>query len=330
VHVLVLAASVALADVTPTDALVARAGEAEAEMRFADAQVAYASAGAGDSNRVAREAAARAAWLAAHAEGDFAPLRALERVRRSPALASDPQAVEALARAADTFPAGPVRVEARMLAGQAFVGRIPRHARGRQLLRQVVGDAHAEREVQAHALDTLIRSSVADGELDEGRADAARWSDLVPREAGDLLAGRLRRRAARFAALASIALVALGAVRALARAARARSTSRERARRAAPRAPRVGATVGAYAGVVAAGGGLAAIHSGEVAAATLFLALAAGLVPLLLTARAWSAQGGGGTRARVGRAMACGAGALAVAFLVLERVDPSYLEGFGL
>ena len=46
----------------------------------------------------------------------------LDRIRQDPAVANDPSAIEALARDADTFPAGTVRVDARMLVAEAWLG----------------------------------------------------------------------------------------------------------------------------------------------------------------------------------------------------------------
>jgi hypothetical protein len=44
----------------------------------------------------------------------------------------------------------------------------------------------------------------------------------------------------------------------------------------------------------------------------------------------WSAVGSQRAVARVGRGVAAVAATIAVGFLVVERVNPAYLEGFGL
>ena len=68
----------------------------------------------------------RAEWLRSRSEGDFVPLTRLEKLRRDPAQSSDPAAVDGLAHDADSFPPGMVRVEARMLVSEAWLGRLHR------------------------------------------------------------------------------------------------------------------------------------------------------------------------------------------------------------
>jgi hypothetical protein len=81
---------------------------------------------AAPDTRWAIRAGDRADWLRARSEGDFAPLARLERVRRDTAAASDPAAIDALARDLEAFPPGTVRVEARMLVAEANLGRLHR------------------------------------------------------------------------------------------------------------------------------------------------------------------------------------------------------------
>jgi hypothetical protein len=61
-----------------------------------------------------------------------------------------------------------------------------------------------------------------------------------------------------------------------------------------------------------------------------FVLLGAALPPLLVLARAWGAAGSSAPTARGARALVAAASVLGASFLVLERVDASYLEGFGL
>lgn len=61
-----------------------------------------------------------------------------------------------------------------------------------------------------------------------------------------------------------------------------------------------------------------------------FLVLTALMLPLLVLFRVWSAVGSPHVAARAGRASAAVAATLALGFLVVEHVNPSYLEGFGL
>ncbi len=44
----------------------------------------------------------------------------------------------------------------------------------------------------------------------------------------------------------------------------------------------------------------------------------------------WGAVGSEGAAPRAGRALLCAASVLAAAFLLLDLVNPTYLEGFGL
>ena len=77
-----------------------------------------------------------------------------------------------------------------------------------------------------------------------------------------------------------------------------------------------------------AGGALAASYeSGNAAPFLLFGSIA---LPLVLLARAWAAVGSAGARARAFRAAVCAGAALAAAFVVLDALGASYLQGFGL
>ena len=51
---------------------------------------------------------------------------------------------------------------------------------------------------------------------------------------------------------------------------------------------------------------------------------------VIMLARASSATGGANGFARTGRAIASFLGVFAAAFLILDRMDPTYLAGFGL
>jgi len=85
----------------------------------------------------------------------------------------------------------------------------------------------------------------------------------------------------------------------------------------------------AYAAYVAVFGGLLA--SGYEAGTTRpFLYFGLVLLPIVLLARAWAAAGGESIAARGGRAALCAMSAAAAAFLVLEVVDVSFLDGVGL
>jgi hypothetical protein len=81
-----------------------------------------------------------------------------------------------------------------------------------------------------------------------------------------------------------------------------------------------------YAGVV--GGYLATTY--ENGSANPFLLFAVVMIPFAMILRVWSAVGSPRVAARAFRGGAAMAATLAVGFLVVEQVNPSFLEGFGL
>jgi hypothetical protein len=81
-----------------------------------------------------------------------------------------------------------------------------------------------------------------------------------------------------------------------------------------------------YAGLV--GGYLATTY--ENGSADPFLLFAAVMIPFTMILRLWSAVGSPRLAARASRGVAAVAATLAVGFLVVEQVNPSFLEGFGL
>ncbi len=279
---------------------------------------------AAPGTRWAFRASDRVDWLRARSEGNFAPLARLERVRHDPALSSDPSVVEALAREADTFPPGMVRVEARMLVAEAWLGRLHRPEAAIPLLRQVTSDPKADpltaRLAERELVDTLIDLD----RLDEAQGEAsARASLLEPTFVKQVRRLRVRRRV-RFGAEGALLLFALLASMAFARAGRDGSLGR------AGRALRSLAPVaGLFVALVAVAGGTLAsrYESGNAAP---FYALGAAVLPLVLLARAWGAVGSARRAARAARAAVCAAAVVAMAFVLLETLDPQYLTGFGL
>lgn len=102
--------------------LLSRAAEAELGHGWVAAGALYRQAEAVlPESRLARRARARLEWLAAHAEGDFAPLTAL-----ASAMAAEPtHAVLAdLERAVEGFPDGRVRREALAFLGDTYLRRL--------------------------------------------------------------------------------------------------------------------------------------------------------------------------------------------------------------
>jgi hypothetical protein len=272
----------------------------------------------------APRAEARAATLRAHAEGAFVPYAKLERVRRDPSLSSDPRVIDDLVREADSFPAGLVRVEVWVMAAEAYANRLGRPLDADALLHRVLADPLTDRVVAQKAARDLVV-------LRLGRGDRAGADEAVA-VAGDRADPQLARdvrRAARRRNMhgASIAiLLAMILLTGRAALAAARRGAGARLREA------IGSTwklALGYAAYVAIGGALLASGYGT-GTTKPFLYFGIALVPVVLLARAWAAAGSASTSARGGRAALCAMGAAAAAFLVLEGVDVTFLEGMGL
>ena len=272
----------------------------------------------------APRAEARAAMLRAHAEGDFGPYVELERLRRDPALSSDPQAVDALVSEAEAFPPGLVRVEVWVLAAEAYAHRFGRPADAEGLLRRVVVDPGTDTVLLHKATRDLVGLRVERGDL----AGAEEAVQLAGSRGDPKLAGDVRRIARRrMLHYASIGL--LVAVLALAARAWFGAARRGAARRVRTALSRTWKLAVGYAAYVAIAGALLATGY-EAGTSKPFLYFGVVLVPIVLVARAWGAAGGEARWARAGRAMLCGAAAMGAALLVLEGVDASFLEGMGL
>jgi hypothetical protein len=300
----------------------ARAERDDAAFAFERALAEYDEAARLDpSSTTAMRASVRARDLREHSEGGFAPLTELERVRRDPRLASDRAAIDELARAAETFPPGLVRVEARMLAAEAYATRLGQPELAQPLWRSVATDPRTDKDSAAMAARSLVTYELARGDI----AAAERVLATVGSNADVALARDLRRAHRRHrihvAAIAMIVAMLLAAAVAIARAKRV-AVVLARVRKTA------GVTV-AYSAFVAIAGGLLA-SSYAAGTARPFLAFGGVLVPLLVLAQAWGAAGASTLRARIVRAAVCASGVLATAFLVLEQVDVGYLRGLGL
>ena len=283
-----------------------------------------ACASAAPDTRWAVRATERVDWIHARSEGGFVPLARLERVRRDASLASDPAAIDALARDAQGFPPGIVRVEARMLVAEAWLGRMGRPRDAMPVLRDVADDPRADPVTAGLAERELVETLAAGGAIEEAAAEARAHASLLEprflRGIGQLVHRRWMRRAAiavigGFLGLAAMALERARRRRALGETARA-------LRVVAP----VAVPFAAFVGL--AGGALASRY--ESGNAGPFLLLGGATLPLVLVARAWGSVGSSWPAARVGRALLCSATVLAAAFVLLDVVSPEYLEGFGL
>jgi tetratricopeptide (TPR) repeat protein len=302
-----------------------RAEDEDAVFDFAHALEHYDAARALDSSGPnAARAEARADALRGHAEGGFAPLRRLEQVRRDPALASDPEAIDALARAADDFPPGRVRVEAWALVGEAYANRLGRPDDAARCYRKILGAADADPVLAKKAARDLVTLATSRGDLAGASAAVALAGERADPKLARDVERLVRRRHMHIASILVLAATALLAGRACVTAARRGAAARVGAalRHVAPLA------IGGSAYVALAGGVLASRY--EAGTGTPFFLFGAALVPILLVARAWGAAGASSRRARAARAVACAASALCAAFLVLETLDARYLEGMGL
>ncbi len=297
-------------------------GEMDEEaMRFADAVARYGECIARlPSNRYAQRAASRLGAIKSHSEGGYAPLARLETVRRDPVLSNDPAAIDALVRDAESFPPGPVRVEARLLAAEAYRGRLSRPGDQLALLWLVVRDPKADVISSREAAVAIVETEVRLGDLDAAAGAADELGPRLDASHRAMLTRLLRRRVAHAAAIALLSLLVLLLVVAVARG------GAETAARAVGRALPSALLFCAFA---AAGGGLLASRY-EAGSATPFLMVAPAMLASILGARAWSAVGSKATAARILRVALCGSSVFAAALLLLERVTPEYLEGFGL
>ncbi len=283
-----------------------------------------ACAAAAPDTRWAVRATERVDWLRGHSEGGFVPLARLERIRRDPALANDPAAIDALAREAQDFPPGSVRIEARMLVAEAWLGRMGRPHDAIAELRRVADDPRADPLTAGLAERELIEALAAGGAIAEAAAEARSHPALLDPPFVRGVHRLLRRRWVTRAAIAVLAAFVASAALALERARRRRALG-EAVRALGILAP-VAVPFAAFVGL--AGGLLASRY--ESGNSGPFLLLGAATLPLVLVARAWSAVGSSSPPARVARALLCSASVLAAAFVLLDVASPDYLEGFGL
>jgi hypothetical protein len=308
-------------------ASIERAEQAEAQGEFDRAEADYrqAEAAAPETAQSAR-AAARLAWLRERAEGDFKPLARLERVRRDPDRASDPAEIDALADEVERFPPGQVRIEARVFVAEALRGRLGRPEAAIAQWRAVADDPLADKLTQRLSSHEIVEALLAAGHLDEAASEArARQRRLEPRFVGEVIR-LVRRRLIRLGARFELGTFAVAVAIAVGR----RSWGSGGALRDIARALRhVAPLAVAFCLYVAVVGGWLAFRF-EAGSATPFLALGASALPITLAARAWGAAGSKRAPARLARAVLSAASILAAAFLVLDAVDPRYLDGFDL
>jgi hypothetical protein len=247
----------------------------------------------------------------------------LDSVRQDPARASDPAAIAALARDAEDFP-GTVRADARMVVAQAWLQRLHRPEDGLAELRKVAGDGEADPIVARLAEQQVVGAAIAAGRIDDAVAEAHARADLLdPRFVAQVDRLTTRRALRRVAGAIVMVFGALAAI-ALGRAARLGKLA------AAGRAVQGFAGLASAFVVFVGGAGGALASSYEMGNAAPFLWLGSVALPLLVLARSWAAVGSAAGAARAFRALVCATAALAAAFLVLDVLGASYLDGFGL
>ena len=297
------------------------AEQEEHDLEFGEALEHYeASIALDPSTRYALRARARAGWLHRHAEGGFAPLARLERVRRDSRAQYDDRAMDALAHDLEAFPPGAVRCEARMLVAEAYASRLGRPGDATRELWGLLDEKPAcEGPLRAQAATKLTDVAIDQGDLAAARDAAASARNEAP-ELAPRVARLLRRRFLRGVALGLVALsAALGAwgvvktVRAGKGAALARFSVRALA---------ICVYLATFGGLLAT-----AFERGH---ALPFVMLSAATLAIAVLARAASLSGSTSRAARAGRAVLGAVTVLAAALLVLERIDARYLESFGL
>jgi tetratricopeptide (TPR) repeat protein len=301
-----------------------RAEQALAEGRFREALAGYREAIAIDpSARCAPVAAARAADLEAHAEGEFGPLAKLEATRRDPQKSGDRTAITALEQEIPSFPDGRVRSEAALLVAEAWWHRLGEPRRAIAPLTFAVEDRAADRLTRALALTELVAVRRELDELAEASDLVERYPDLSP-GTRDRVRRLFRRTELRAISLVVLALLALIGIGSLVRVARRLGGVRD-VPRAVVRPHAVAASL--YLGGAAA---LLARLRGD-GDPRPFLLLGLGVLAIDVIARTWRlASGDRRAAARAARAVTCAVGVVAVAFLAIERTDAGYLESFGL
>jgi hypothetical protein len=189
-------------------------------------------------------------------------------------------------------------------------------------LRVLASDRHNDVLLRRGAATRLVMTLADDGDFDGADAAAREFASNI-----DLLAVKharaVRRRSHVHVAGLGALVIALGiAGRSLVAARRSLSGALRAVRRIAP----VIVCFLLYAGL--AGGCLASSY--ENSSSLPFVWFAAFMLPLVVVFRMWSAVGSPSLAARVGRGLAAVAATLAVGFLVVEHVNPAYLDGFGL
>lgn len=302
----------------------ARAEEAAQARRFAEARAAYREAIALDpSAPFAVVARARAEDIEAHSEGGFAPLARLSEAQRDPTTLGSRADVEALERDLKGFPDGRVRSEARLLVAEAWSHRFRDPARAEPVLEAAVADSSADHLTRALALSELCTIVRARGDLHAALRAVERDPELSPSLTLDIrrLARRERLRSVAEGVVAFLAVVGAASMVRLAL----------RARRLRDVLDQVVSQVAIAAALYVGGAGavLCFLHGGGDPRPFLVLGVAIAAIDVIARATRLSWRRSS-ARLRATWALACMAGVVAAAFLAVEQIEVSYLEGLGL
>lgn len=311
----------------------AAALQAEQRLAFAEAVVGYDRAlQLRPSASFAHRARIRRDDLRDHAEGNFEPLVALERVRRSPPLASDPVELQRLLDAAMTFPHGRVRAEALLLVAEAFGRRLGAPERAILPAQTLAEETRFDRPLRARGLELWVGALDALRRGTEASAALRKYPGLSPslerRHATERRRAQIERAASAVAvALLAADVVALGWL--LRRAARRRALPEARGARPDPGllwAP----TTWLTAVTISLGGAAFAYLYDPSLSARPFLLLGVGVALVDRSAALWR-HALGFTRAARLLSVAGGLlGVVAAALLALLHSDPAFLDSFGL
>lgn len=260
----------------------------------------------------AAAARARATFLRSHAEGNFAPLIALERVRRDPTRARDENALRDLGTQSREFPPGLVRVETWIFLAETYARR--KDDDDALVFARLAGSDPAADDVTR----TEAASLVADSCLRHGDTTCARDAANTPgvsTAARDRIERLARRRLLVFVAAGVLSATVAGWLLLLARA-------RDRLVRPGPRA----LVLPGLLALVISACGLAA-SSFEGASPLPFVLLAFAVLLLSVLGKQVSSVLRG---AAALRAASFALAVVAAAFLSLYASGPDYLTDFGL
>ena len=214
---------------------------------------------------------------------------------------------------------------ASLLAGVAAAQAPPASffaGRSNSELRDLASDPHNDVLLRRTAASRLVLSLTDAGDFDAVDAAAREFSRNIDPFAVKHVGAVRRRIRAHLASLVILAATLALAVISLVAGRRSLGKAVPAIRRIAP----VTAFFFVYAGLV--GGYLASRY--ENSSAVPFVLLAALMVPLVVILRAWSTVGSARLPARVGRGAVAVGATVALGFLVVEQVNPAFLEGFGL